>query len=140
MKNGFSTSGALRDVVVTALGITRQKRSVGYSVSEVKGATLTEARDNSFVNSLEGLVAIQFKEFRYSTPKISIDTKFAFYPGLSDWGRIRLDFQLTSKIEIFKDFNVGLTFYEVYDNEPASQALSKSDFGINFTVGYEFNK
>ncbi|MEP6467824.1 MAG: carboxypeptidase-like regulatory domain-containing protein, partial [Parafilimonas sp.] len=41
--------GTLHDVVVTALGITKQKRSVGYSVSEVKGSTLTEVRTNSFV-------------------------------------------------------------------------------------------
>src|SRR5580704_15542762 len=50
-------SGMLQDVIVTALGITREKRALGYSVTEVKGATLTEARENSFVNDLEGRVA-----------------------------------------------------------------------------------
>ncbi|MEP6684597.1 MAG: SusC/RagA family TonB-linked outer membrane protein [Parafilimonas sp.] len=52
-----TSAGTLHEVVVTALGITRQKRSLGYSVTEVKGATLTEARENSFVNGLEGKVA-----------------------------------------------------------------------------------
>jgi TonB-linked SusC/RagA family outer membrane protein len=47
----------LSQVVVTALNISRDRRAVGYSVTEVKGSTLTEARDNSFVNSLEGRVA-----------------------------------------------------------------------------------
>ncbi|MES1159881.1 MAG: TonB-dependent receptor plug domain-containing protein, partial [Bacteroidota bacterium] len=47
----------MNEVVVTALGITRERRALGYSVSEVKGGTLTEARENSFVNSLEGRVA-----------------------------------------------------------------------------------
>ncbi len=47
----------LRSVVVTALGITKEKRAIGYSETEVKGATITEARENSFVNSLEGRVA-----------------------------------------------------------------------------------
>jgi TonB-linked SusC/RagA family outer membrane protein len=51
------SSEQLNDVVVTALGITRERRSVGYSVSEIKGSTLTEARENSFVNGLEGKVA-----------------------------------------------------------------------------------
>jgi TonB-dependent SusC/RagA subfamily outer membrane receptor len=51
------SSDQLNDVVVTALGITRERRAVGYSVSEVKGSTLTEARENSFVNGLEGKVA-----------------------------------------------------------------------------------
>jgi TonB-linked SusC/RagA family outer membrane protein len=47
----------LSQVVVTALNISRDRRAIGYSVTEVKGSTLTEARDNSFVNSLEGRVA-----------------------------------------------------------------------------------
>jgi len=47
----------LKDVVVTALGVTKERRSVGYSETTVKGATLTEARTNSFVNGLEGKIA-----------------------------------------------------------------------------------
>ena len=51
------TAKELKDVVITALGVTKERRAVGYSVSEVKGTTLTEVRENSFVNSLEGRVA-----------------------------------------------------------------------------------
>jgi TonB-linked SusC/RagA family outer membrane protein len=47
----------LKDVVVTALGITKEKRALGYSVTEIKGSTLTEARETNFVNDLEGKVA-----------------------------------------------------------------------------------
>ncbi|MBS1915016.1 MAG: SusC/RagA family TonB-linked outer membrane protein [Bacteroidetes bacterium] len=50
-------SGQLTDVVVTALGIKREKRSLGYSVTTVAGSTLTEARETNFVNDLEGKVA-----------------------------------------------------------------------------------
>jgi len=51
------SAGQLNDVVVTALGIKRERRALGYSVTEVKGATLTEARETNFVNGLEGKVA-----------------------------------------------------------------------------------
>lgn len=51
------TSGQLKEVMVTALGVTREKRALGYSATEIKGGTLTEARENSFVNALEGKVA-----------------------------------------------------------------------------------
>ncbi len=47
----------LKDVVVTALGIKKERRALGYSVTEVKGAAFTEARETNFVNSLEGKVA-----------------------------------------------------------------------------------
>ncbi|TSJ38825.1 SusC/RagA family TonB-linked outer membrane protein [Mucilaginibacter corticis] len=46
----------LKEVTV-ALGFSKQRQAVGYSVSQVKGASITEARENSFVNSLEGRVA-----------------------------------------------------------------------------------
>src|SRR5579871_1863753 len=51
------SSDQLTDVVVTALGIKREKRSLGYSVTTVAGSTLTEARETNFVNDLEGKVA-----------------------------------------------------------------------------------
>lgn len=53
----YAETKELKDVVVTALNVRKEKRAVGYSVTEVKGSSLTEARENSFVNSLEGRVA-----------------------------------------------------------------------------------
>ena len=100
-----------------------------------------QSTTNSDYNSnLESLITIQFKQFRYSTPKVSIDANFTILPGLSDWGRIRMDLQLNMRYEIFKDFNVGLTFYDLYDNRPPEGAVSKNDFGVNTTLGYVFGK
>jgi TonB-dependent SusC/RagA subfamily outer membrane receptor len=44
-------------VVVTALGIKKEKKSLGYAVTEVKGGDLTEARSVNLANGLEGKVA-----------------------------------------------------------------------------------
>ena len=44
-------------VVVTALGITREKASLGYSVQEVDAASLTGAQESNVINSLSGKVA-----------------------------------------------------------------------------------
>lgn len=51
------SSEALDEVVVTALGIKRQTKALGYSVQDVKGDMLTEARENNIVNSLSGRIA-----------------------------------------------------------------------------------
>ncbi len=50
-------AGQLNEVVVTALGIQRQKKSLGYAVQEVKGSTLVESRELNLVNDLSGKVA-----------------------------------------------------------------------------------
>ncbi|CAG5001039.1 TonB-dependent receptor P3 [Dyadobacter sp. CECT 9275] len=50
-------TATLDEVVVTALGIKREKKALGYSISEVKGEELTQARSTNIANSLVGKVA-----------------------------------------------------------------------------------
>jgi TonB-linked SusC/RagA family outer membrane protein len=48
---------ALSEVVVTALGVTKAKRGLGYAVQEVRGEEFTEGRSNNIANSLSGKIA-----------------------------------------------------------------------------------
>lgn len=48
---------ALDEVVVTALGIKREMKSLGYSMQELKGNALIESRENNVLNALSGKVA-----------------------------------------------------------------------------------
>ncbi|MEN8226908.1 MAG: SusC/RagA family TonB-linked outer membrane protein [Bacteroidota bacterium] len=47
----------LEDVVVTALGIKKEKKALGYAFSDVKGEELTTNRDVNFINSISNKVA-----------------------------------------------------------------------------------
>jgi len=47
----------LSEVVVTSLGVTRQKKALGYSVTEVAGDNFTQARENNIANALVGRIA-----------------------------------------------------------------------------------
>ena len=48
---------ALDEVVVTALGIKREKKALGYAVTELKGDDLNEVKDANVLNSFQGKVA-----------------------------------------------------------------------------------
>ena len=48
---------ALSEVVVTALGVQKEVKSLGYSVQSVKGESVTKAREPNIMNSLTGKVA-----------------------------------------------------------------------------------
>ena len=48
---------ALDEVVVTALNVSRERKTLGYSVTEVQGSSLTQARDPNLTNTLVGRVA-----------------------------------------------------------------------------------
>ncbi|MDO1449994.1 SusC/RagA family TonB-linked outer membrane protein [Rhodocytophaga aerolata] len=47
----------LTEIVVTAFGIEREKKALGYAVQEVKGAELVESRSANVANSLSGRIA-----------------------------------------------------------------------------------
>ncbi len=49
-----SAGTELDEVVVTALGISRDKKSLGYATQEVKGDELTKSKSGNFVNALSG--------------------------------------------------------------------------------------
>src|SRR5690606_19957853 len=47
----------LEEVVVTAFGLEREKKALGYSVQEVSGEALQQAREVNVLNNLKGKVA-----------------------------------------------------------------------------------
>src|SRR5699024_5623813 len=48
---------AFDEVVVTALGISRDERSIGYATQQVDGEDLTITRDKNVIGSLAGKIA-----------------------------------------------------------------------------------
>ncbi len=69
-------ASVLSEVVVTALNISRSKKSLGYSVQDVKGENLTLARDANVANALAGKVAgvqvLGQSGAKFGTPNIRI--------------------------------------------------------------------
>ncbi len=50
-------SAQIDEVIVTALGIKREKKALGFSATDVAGDNLTEARESNILNSLSGKIA-----------------------------------------------------------------------------------
>jgi len=66
---------ALAEVVVTALGVQKEIKSLGYSVQTVKGESATKAREPNVINSLTGKVAgLQIKNQTdlFTSPEIRL--------------------------------------------------------------------
>ncbi|HNW97643.1 MAG TPA: SusC/RagA family TonB-linked outer membrane protein [Bacteroidales bacterium] len=58
-----SSATNLEGVVVTALGITREKKSLGYATQELKGDLVNTVKTDNFVNSLSGKISgVQVKK------------------------------------------------------------------------------
>src|SRR5688572_5167415 len=50
----LTATGNMSEVVVTALGIRKEKRALGYSAQEVSGDALTLTKQTNIVNALRG--------------------------------------------------------------------------------------
>jgi hypothetical protein len=48
---------SLSEVVVTALGIKRETKSLGYSITEVEGDAISQVKETNAINGLQGKVA-----------------------------------------------------------------------------------
>jgi len=95
--------------------------------------------DSSFVsNNVEVLASTQFKWFQFKYPKIDITTTLSFYYNLMLNNRIRLEYDLTARIELVKDFFFSLTFYDSYDSQPFTGSSAKNDLGVVTSIGYSF--
>jgi hypothetical protein len=95
--------------------------------------------DSALVSTnLELLLSLQYKWFKYRQPKIDITSGFNVYPSLSTSGRVRLEYDLSAKIEIVKDVFFSITLYDNFDNNPSASNNSKNDWGIITSIGYTF--
>lgn len=91
------------------------------------------------LNNIELAIITSYKLFKYISPKVDVATDFTVFPNLTTSGRVRIEYNLTSKYEVFNDFYVGLNLYYSYDNKPTSLTASDNDWGISTTVGYSFH-
>ena len=51
------SANKLGEVVVTALGISREKKTLGYAVQQIDNSALTDAPDNNIINTISGKIA-----------------------------------------------------------------------------------
>ena len=88
--------------------------------------------------NLEAAAGFDYSNFAYDFPNTDIRLSAMGYLGLSQWGRYRLEANASLRRELFSDLYVGLSFYESYDSEPATESAQKNDWGAGLTLGYSF--
>jgi len=89
-------------------------------------------------NNLEALFTGQFDYFRRDSPKSDVRVTLTAFPSLTNFGRVRLDFDARVSHELVKDFTIALTFFDTFDSRPPSATATKNDFGGTLSLGWTF--
>ncbi|MFB3067787.1 MAG: DUF481 domain-containing protein [Acidobacteriota bacterium] len=88
-------------------------------------------------NNIEATGTLAWELFSFQDPEIDITTTLTVLPSLSNWGRIRADFDTRIQFELFKDFSWSATLFDNYDSRPP-EGNETNDFGITTSVGWSF--
>jgi len=85
-------------------------------------------------NSAEGYLGMNLNLFNMGD--ISLLTKIDSYPGLTERGRFRVDFNFDLKYDIPWDFYIKIGYTHNFDNQPVAGAPSH-DYVLQTTFGWE---
>jgi len=122
------------------------RRLLQMSYMEVTGiAGLVVAQESITSNpqqqtSLEGVVGVEWRVFKFSDPETSLTLGIALYPSLTENDRYRGNGNVSLTHKIAGDFTLGLTGYWAADSHPPDPTAAKSDYGLTFNIGYEFGQ
>ena len=108
------------------------------------GAGLTGNREqftstSTWTTNLEALIQLGFDWFKFDTPKLDVSSTLAAYPSITVKSRVRVEFDLRSDYELWKDFTVGLQIRNSFDSSPPEGNV-KHDYTVSFTIGWKWNR
>lgn len=112
------------EVVVTALGIKREKKVLGYSVQEVSGAKLNETSNSDVTSALQGKVAgVQISQ---SSTGLGGSSKITIR-GNSSLGRNNEPLWIVDGVPFNNNADSGASLYGGYDRGGASVDINPED-------------
>lgn len=113
-----SDANQLGEVVVTALGLTRTKRDLGYSTQNVKGEQLIDKGDGNILNALQGKVA--GVEITGASGSAGSSTNIILR-GISTFSGSNQPLFVVDGIPISNNLDQSVS--TLYGNQPANRAL-----------------
>ena len=110
--------------------------SAGLTVSRETPISEEEEPSDYF---LSAALSGKYHFFLYNYPKTDISVDLNVLPGITDWPRVRVDFNGSLKREIITDFTVNFSIFDSYDSDPpGGEEAANHDFGIILSVGWTF--
>ena len=104
----------------------------GVVVNEERGV------DTEPTQNVEGMLGLKFLYYSYDSPRTNLDTSLQYYPSFNQWGRQRVQYDVTVKRELFKDFFASLNLFYTFDSNPPNSEARRTDYGISTSLGWSY--
>jgi hypothetical protein len=89
-------------------------------------------------SSLESVFGGQWRVFKFTYPKINLNTSLLLFPSITDAPRVRATLNVTLTFKLTDRFSLKLSNFGNYDSRPPSAQAVTLDYGVNTSIAYEF--
>jgi Protein of unknown function, DUF481 len=89
-------------------------------------------------SSLESVFGGQWRVFKFTYPKINLNTSLLLFPSITDAPRVRASLNVTLTFKLTDRFSLKLSDFGNYDSRPPSAQAVTFDYGVNTSIAYEF--
>ena len=89
-------------------------------------------------NSIPFILAADAEYFTWGALDTNLSSQLSVLPILNQWGRWRVNFNLTASREVVSNFYINLGGTEAYDSEPTADDANKNDFSFTTSFGWSF--
>jgi Protein of unknown function, DUF481 len=130
----------LRTIVIGSFGryLVRSTRQ-DFSLAGGLAVNREQVTDNDpSQTSLEGVFAVAYDTFKYKSPKRDVRLMLVIFPSITEYDRVRVEFDTTLRWELASDFFWSLTLYQSYDSKPPGQETKSNDVGFTTALGWSF--
>jgi len=97
-----------------------------------------QAVDAETTQNLEALIAYRSSYYTYDGSKTNFSVGLDYYPSLSDWGRQRLQFDMSLAQDLWKDFSFTISVFDTFDSDPPDPNALRNDTGVVTSVGWTY--
>jgi putative salt-induced outer membrane protein YdiY len=84
----------------------------------------------------EALLGGQYELYRFD--RYTLQSQLLVYPGLSDYGRVRLTTKSSLNVKLRNNFFLTFTFWDNYDSKPPLRFAKRNELGVSTSVGWTF--
>jgi len=109
-----------------------------FSLSGGLDVNHERATDGEEETNLEAVGMVTYEYYKYSDPERRWSTNLVVFPSLSNFGRVRAQFNTDFRLEFVDDLFWVFDIFASYDSEPLASEASNSDYGFTSSLAYKF--
>jgi hypothetical protein len=135
LRNGDRITGEIEKLNNGNLEIDADYGDSNFIVENYEDVPDDPTRSKADQNSAEAVGAVELNIFDIGD--LELFTVFSVFPSLSEFGRVRMDFNSDLRYEFISDFNISLGFTNNYDSSPPVDT-PKNDYVFATAIGWSY--